>query len=608
MEGQLAMHPVVKSLGTSILAASLFSCSNLLQESRILSDINLTEGEQFVLAGSEGPVSAAVLSVDGDVALLDLDQDGMWDIKAAWVEDGSYAVDLDVDQNPDVYLYFQSGYEPQVSSYSLGRGASAIVYMQSGIFCGFDFHGDGDPDITTGEYDTMAPLPPTGLSVLESDYFSLRLSWPDAIDPADPGTGNFSHAPVLRYQLYIAPTPILSMMGIESAHEVLSIPEAGRNTAVISGLSPGSTYHIALGVFDTSGNFAFEPSLSVSTLTASPPSLSDVNVVATPISSTEVDLDWVAATDVETPSGDIRYFLYASSLGTGFNPYDIDGAKFQLIEGWPKTGVDFVTLSVPENSDFWAYLVAEDSDGFRTTYNKVRVYPLFPVSFGDYHWDFEIPDPFYESRYSIPPVSTASTLEPGRSAAAGEAARFSSSPMDTGLGFDDASGTGEEALFGSEYSFSFWLKSDGLPVVSTILFADGDTDPGNGEDSVFLKISELSDHRLRVVVGIDGMAPSAVTPPPVSPGVWTMITITRESDKIRIYYDGLPVGDLIGGQLVNAWNSQTLKSLGLAYGDLIFGGGYPGEDPFSGVLDDISWYSYSLSEGEIFNLWNDTRP
>ena len=103
----------------------------------------------------------------------------------------------------------------------------------------------------TGGVDTTAPSAITDLSLVSSGQGTLTASWTASGDDGTAGTASY-------YVLKYATAPITSETSWQLGVSVGSMPApmlAGtRQSALISGLTPGATYYVALKVFDEAGN------------------------------------------------------------------------------------------------------------------------------------------------------------------------------------------------------------------------------------------------------------------------------------------------------------------------------------------------------------------
>jgi hypothetical protein len=594
---------------TLISIFALSSCSDLLYQAQILSDINLREGQQMWLETADGQmVVAHVVSSDGTNLALNFSGDGTPEMPLIRVDDGLYSVDVNDDGVIDGYICHDDVGRVSFTSYSYDRGLTLYPVLEGGRFIGVDVGGNGLTDYCLPQLDTRTPNAPGGLAFDSVSYFSLLVSWSDAIDPPDPVTGRFSQHQVLGYQLYVSQQDIVTSADIEGSHEVLGHFTREINQMYIPSLAPDTTYYIAVGVKDAAGNFTISPALSATTLAPTPPVLSNPVIFMLPLSQSSIQIAWDAATDDESLGEHIRYYLYGSDLAVGFDPYSVDPEQFVLLDSWPKQNVTSSVIWTESPAEFWGYLVAEDEMGFRTVYDRRRMFTFSPIPPSQYYWSFEGPGPFSEKHFLLSSKTAPNSVGPARSLESGQSGYFLTSPFDTGIGATDDSATGETDVFTTEYTVSFWIKITDVNDTSCLLYIDSDTDIANGEDSVILHLSKLPDHRLRLSVGIDGSPPVLEVTDPVPPELWSMITITKTPDELLIFVDGRMQREIVGGQLTNAFDASILSAMSQEMSDLVFGGGYPGESDFTGYLDDIELFPYALSRSEVFSLYQAGKP
>ncbi len=148
-------------------------------------------------------------------------------------------------------------------------------------------------EVTTEAPDTTPPSVPENLIATEITQTSLTLSW-------DTSTDNVG---VSSYEVFV---DSVSASIVNSP--VLSIP--------LSGLTPGTTYQLAVTATDAAGNTsAFSNPLEVTTEAPdTTPPLVPVNLIATDITQTSLTLSWDASTD---NVGVSSYEVFVDSVSAG---------------------------------------------------------------------------------------------------------------------------------------------------------------------------------------------------------------------------------------------------------------------------------------------------
>ncbi len=156
-------------------------------------------------------------------------------------------------------------------------------------------------DVTAPVFDGAATA--TTVSSTEID-----LSWTAATDDVTPQQN-------IVYLIYISTT---------SGGQDFQIPQSfttspGATTYSVTGLTSSTTYYFVVRAKDEAGNVDNNSmELSATTLDAIPPAFGGV-AIAAPVSSTQIDLSWTAATDDVTPQQNIVYLIYISTTSGGQN-------------------------------------------------------------------------------------------------------------------------------------------------------------------------------------------------------------------------------------------------------------------------------------------------
>ena len=138
--------------------------------------------------------------------------------------------------------------------------------------------------------DTTPPSIPTGLSASAASLSQINLSWTASTD--DVGVAGYG---VFRNGLQVGTTSATAYSD--------------------TGLAAGTSYTYAVDAFDSAGNLSAQSSsISATTLTdATPPSVPS-NLVATPVSASQINLSWSASTDNVGVTG---YKIYRNGVQVG---------------------------------------------------------------------------------------------------------------------------------------------------------------------------------------------------------------------------------------------------------------------------------------------------
>jgi hypothetical protein len=165
------------------------------------------------------------------------------------------------------------------------------------------------PDATAAQ-DTVTPLFSGGVTVSGATSNSLTVSWAAAAD-------NVTPAGALVYQVCRSTTP----SGCSPNFVAHASPAPGVTTAVLSGLTPSTTYFIRIRVVDQAGNFTINSTAinatTVATADGVAPTFSNGVVTVSGITATSVTVSWTAASDNVSPASALVYQVCRSTTSTG---------------------------------------------------------------------------------------------------------------------------------------------------------------------------------------------------------------------------------------------------------------------------------------------------
>jgi len=170
---------------------------------------------------------------------------------------------------------------------------------------------DGTPVSVPITMVSADPVPPTfaGISDITSiTQTSMILSW-------SPATDNVTPQNKIQYLIYMATT---------SGGQNFSMPSfttsLGATSYMVAGLNPNTTYYYVVLAMDEVGNKS-TTIVEASGKTLAPPDTDPPTFgglgSATAVSSTEIGLQWSAATDNVTPSSNIVYLIYMATTSGG---------------------------------------------------------------------------------------------------------------------------------------------------------------------------------------------------------------------------------------------------------------------------------------------------
>jgi chitodextrinase len=141
--------------------------------------------------------------------------------------------------------------------------------------------------------DTTPPSVPTGLTATPASASQINLSWTPSTDP---------DSPVAGYNIY--------------RNNVQAGTAAGTSYSD-TGLAPNTTYSYTATAYDPSGNVSSQSSaVSATTLgDGTPPSI-PAGLVATPVSTSRINLSWTASTDPDSPVFGYSIYRNNTQIGT----------------------------------------------------------------------------------------------------------------------------------------------------------------------------------------------------------------------------------------------------------------------------------------------------
>lgn len=159
--------------------------------------------------------------------------------------------------------------------------------------------------------DQQAPIPGNSGDINASNISStdLDLAW-------DTATDNKTSSNQLQYLVYKSTSNNLGTISTTEANGTALgsyVPDVMGKT--ISELNTGTTYYFTVIVKDAAGNKAIYSTVSATTLDVTGPVAGNSGTIASSnIATTSIDLSWTAATDLITPSAQLQYLVYRSTI------------------------------------------------------------------------------------------------------------------------------------------------------------------------------------------------------------------------------------------------------------------------------------------------------
>ena len=171
-----------------------------------------------------------------------------------------------------------------------------------------DMNGSGRSDLflaempTTGNpppLDTTAPSVPTGLTAVAISSSQINLAWIASTDP---------DSAVAGYKIFRGGT------------QIGTSPSTSYSDA---GLSPSTAYTYTVSAYDAAGNISAQSASASATTQAPPPPPPDITPPSVPIgltalaiSSSQINLSWIASTDPDSAVAGYKIFRGGTQIGT----------------------------------------------------------------------------------------------------------------------------------------------------------------------------------------------------------------------------------------------------------------------------------------------------
>jgi len=155
---------------------------------------------------------------------------------------------------------------------------------------------------------------------------------------------------------------------------------------------------------------------------------------------------------------------------------------------------------------------------------------------------------------------------------------------------------------GQPFTIEAWVKPtiEGLGNAQAPLFNRHSVSPRQGW--VFFQRSSGTGFNFRMYNGIDGNQSVDITGGPYTIGDWTHLAATWDGTTARLFVNGAEVAS---GANTYAANTDTVLSVGA------YGANNPGDNPYTGYVDEVAWYSNALSSSQILahydNATNSSR-
>jgi len=143
---------------------------------------------------------------------------------------------------------------------------------------------------------------------------------------------------------------------------------------------------------------------------------------------------------------------------------------------------------------------------------------------------------------------------------------------------------------GQPFTIEAWVKPtiDGLGNAQAPLFNRHSVSPRQGW--VFFQRDDLAGFNFRMYNGLDGNQSVDITGGQYVIGEWAHLAATWDGTTARLFVNGLEVASEADTYAANT-------DVGLSVG--AYGANNPGDNPYTGYVDEVAWYSNALSSAQI---------
>lgn len=140
------------------------------------------------------------------------------------------------------------------------------------------------------------------------------------------------------------------------------------------------------------------------------------------------------------------------------------------------------------------------------------------------------------------------------------------------------------------FTIEAWVKPtiEGLGNAQAPLFNRHSTSPRQGW--VFFQRGSGTGFNFRMYNGIDGNQSVDITGGPYTVGQWTHLVATWDGTTATLYVNGVNVGSQANTYAANTDAPLTIGA---------YGANNPGDNPYTGYVDEVAWYSNALSAGQV---------
>ncbi|MCK4514282.1 MAG: fibronectin type III domain-containing protein, partial [Spirochaetaceae bacterium] len=231
--------------------------------------------------------------------------------------------------------------------------------------------GCPDGSFLDGFGDPTGPIPGNdGMITIDSyGQTTVEISWTAAMD-------NTTAAADIEYQVYYATSDQLSTPenAIANGSAVFASFETARGSATLTGLIPGTQYWMVVVARDSDENMtAYMPTSATTISDTVEPTPGNGGVISVDaIDQTTIDISWTAASDDTTPSADIEYQVYYSTVDNIGNADDAANNGTPVFVNWTAATVTATITGLTRDTQYWMNVVARDAAANAAAYTTTN--------------------------------------------------------------------------------------------------------------------------------------------------------------------------------------------------------------------------------------------
>lgn len=213
--------------------------------------------------------------------------------------------------------------------------------------------------------DTYSPYVLNGtITATNRQMDSISVSWPAAYDNFDPSAS-------LSYEVRYSTSNNMSTVSDYLANGTVGAAySVNALSATVSGLSPGTTYYIAVGAKDSAGNVSVYSTLTSSTLADTlSPTISSGTITGT-ASLQSIALSWTKATDNGSQQANLQYAVYRST-SNNIGTVSTAESNGTLIMSYTSNVASYNATGLTSATTYYFNVIVKDEAGNKSAYTTL---------------------------------------------------------------------------------------------------------------------------------------------------------------------------------------------------------------------------------------------